>query len=273
MSGIYNIKHIPDSIKTFKPVTPSLRHRIKAVAGSRLNIKFDPLTLPLKSKAGRNRTGRITVRHRGGGHKKRVRLIDYHGNIGAYSKSQILHISYDPNRSGYLAFCKTPQGKYFYRMACYQSKPGDILTGKYVHDLNEFNIGDILPLKNIPLGTTVNSIGKFNDQGGTYCRSAGTSAFIQKHNNNNTSSLILNNNKVIDINSNSLAQIGRINNIFHEKTVLGKAGLSRRKGRRPNVRGEAMNPIDHPHGGKTAGGVRLKTVYGKLAKFVKTANK
>ena len=261
----------PDYIKYYKPITPGVRHKVSPKSGSLLNIKVKALSIEKKAKAGRNHTGKITVRHRGGGHKRRIRIIDYNGNIGAYSKTKVLAICYDPQRTTRLALCTNQKHDWFWRLAADKQKAGDILRGKYLHGLKDFKVGEIVPVKMCPEGIKVYNIETIKGKGGQLARAAGTYATIIKHNTNNTTLLSLSSKKDININSDCVVSIGRASNIFHNNKILGKAGVSRWKGFRPCVRGEAMNPIDHPHGGKTRGGVRLRTVYGKLAKFVKTA--
>lgn len=260
----------PDFLKYFKPTTPGLRHKIAAKSGSLINIRVKALSLAKKSNAGRNHTGKITVRHRGGGHKKRIRIIDFSGNIGAYSKTTVLGIVYDPIRTTRLALCTTNTDQWFWRLAADNQKAGDILIGKYIHNKKDFTNGEILPLSYYPEGIKIFNIERISGAGGQLARAAGTFATIIKHNEDNTTLIKLNSKKDILVNSDCTATVGKASNPLHFNRILGKAGVSRWKGIRPTVRGEAMNPIDHPHGGKTRGGVRLKTVYGKLAKFVKT---
>lgn len=266
------LKDRVDLIKSFKPTSPGLRHKIKSISGMPSNITFEPYSFTNKKTGGRNHTGKITMRHIGGGNKQRLRLIDFKGDMGSYTTSVILAISYDPNRSCRIALCTSENTKLFWRLAAYNQKQGDELKGKYVHDKKNFIFGEILFLKDFPIGAKIFNIETNLNQGGSLCRSAGVYAVVVKHENFLTY-LKLPSKKEIAVSSFCTASFGRASNIYNNLNILGKAGISRCLGKKPTVRGEAMNPIDHPHGGKTRGGVRLKTVYGKLAKFVKTSRK
>lgn len=255
-----------NNLKLFKPTTPSLRHKINTL--NKLNrLTNKNLTKIKKATGGRNFLGRITTRHIGGGHKKRIRIIDSLGNTGSYSTAKLIKFIYDPNKTNYLALYETNNHKQFLRPAISTQKIGDVIYGKYYPLKRELTSGNILPLKKIPIGSKISNIEINNEI--KFAKAAGVYATIIKHNKNNTS-IKLSSKKIIEINSNNLCTIGINENLLHNNKILGKAGVNRWLGIRPTVRGEAMNPIDHPHGGKTSGGVRLKTVYGKLAKFIKT---
>ena len=255
-------------LKQIKPTTPSLRHKIKIITYL-INNKNKKLSIIKKKTGGRNFLGKITVRHIGGGHKQRINLIDNYGLNGSYTISKITNFVYDANRSNYLALCKTPNNKEFLRLSADGQKIGDTVFGKYYPLKTSLHNSDILPLKGIPVGTKIFNI-EFNPgKGMKLARAAGVFATIIKHENNLTT-IKLSSKKIIVLSSDCLCNIGINNNINYHNKILGKAGANRWRGIRPTVRGEAMNPIDHPHGGETSGGVRLKTVYGKLAKFIKT---
>ena len=265
-------------MKKFKPITPGLRHRIIIKS---FNFKpFKPLITGLPKTGFRNNLGRITVRHRGGGHKTNFRFIDFFRFNSNHSPFTILRIEKDPNRSGFIALCKTLNNfdkiinikkdtnsvwikgyKYFYILAPHDLSPGDII------DPNLVSIGSTLPLKLIQLGTLVHNVKS------TFARSAGTFCTIISHLNNDNTVIKLPSKKLIELPSTNKATIGIVSNIDNNKKVLGKAGASRWIGRRPVVRGEVMNPIDHPHGGKTRGGRPLKNIWGKLAKWVPSPHK
>lgn len=253
-------------LKKFKPTTPSLRHKINTI-NKLERLENKNLTIIKKSTGGRNFIGKITTRHLGGGHKKRIKIIDTLGNNASYSTAKLIKFIYDPNKTNYLALYETNTNKQFLRPAILNQKIGDTIFGKYYPIKKEHHIGEILPLKKLPVGSKISNIQLNNKI--QLAKAAGVFATIIKHKQNNTS-VKLASKKIIEISSNNLCMLGINNNILHNNKILGKAGSSRWLGIRPTVRGEAMNPIDHPHGGKTSGGVRLKTVYGKLAKFIKT---
>lgn len=254
-------------LKQIKPTTPSLRHKIKLINNfSCLDNKS--LSIIKKKTGGRNFLGKITVRHIGGGHKQRIKILDSNGNIGAYSSSKVISFIHDPNRNNYLVLCKTQNDKQFLRLAADGQKIGDIVNGKYASIKKELNFGNITQIKNVPIGTKIFNIELQPNTGMKLAKAAGTFAIVIKHEKDKTF-LKLTSKKTISILSNCLCTIGVNSNINYHNIIFGKAGVKRWKGIRPTVRGEAMNPIDHPHGGETSGGVRLKTIYGKLAKFVK----
>lgn len=255
-------------LKIIKPTTPSLRHKIQLI-NSTERLKNKTLSLNKRKTGGRNFLGKITRRHLGGGHKQRIKIIDNHANVGAYSKSTIKQFIYDPNRSNYLALYQTLNNKEFLKLAPDNQKIGDIIYGKHYPGKKSFNIGNAEFLKNISTGTKIFNIELFPGSGMKLAKAAGVFAIIIKHNKDITT-IKLASKKTINLSSDCLAHIGINSNLNHNNTILGKAGVKRWLGIRPTVRGEAMNPIDHPHGGETSGGVKLKTIYGKLAKFIKT---
>lgn len=251
--------------KLIKPTTPSARHKIIPKL-TLSNLKNNLLLTIKKKSGGRNNTGKITMRHLGGGHKQKIRLVDSFANIGSYSESKLIDFIYDHLKTNYLSLFETKNKRQFLRLSISGQQIGDKLNGKYsMGDLN-FNLGSVLPLKSIPVGTKISNVQLNNSN---LLKAAGTYGTIIKQDKKNAI-VKLASKQQIAINNKNLATIGINNNINHEKTILGKAGVKRWLGIKPTVRGEAMNPIDHPHGGKTSGGVRLKTVYGKLAKFIKT---
>lgn len=259
-------------MKQFKPTTPSLRHRI--IVPSLPSRSFKPLTHGLAKSTFRNNQGRITIRHRGGGHKRNYRVIDFLRLNSRKTPFKVVRIEYDPNRSAFIALCQTIKPypiksknlisaytdnyKYFYILAPGDINPGDIIeTGK---------IGSAQPLEKFLIGQTVYNIE------GKYVRSAGTFATIIKFD-DRLCWVKLTSGEIKSFDKTSVATLGRVSNINHNLEILGKAGVSRWLGHRPVVRGEVMNPIDHPHGGKTRGGRPLKNIWGQLAKWTRLHKK
>ena len=258
-------------MKIFKPLTPGRRQMTKA-DDSQLTKKVRPLRYLLKakkSKAGRSR-GRISIRHRGGGHKKKYRIIDFKMdkiNIPA----RIQSIEYDPNRSCYIALAIYRDGEKRYILAPQELKVGDeIITGESV----ALKPANRMLLRNILVGTFVYNVELIPGQGGKIVRSAGNSAQVMALEGGYVH-LTLPSGEVRMIPENCLASIGSLSNPEHKFENLGKAGRMRWIGIRPTVRGSAMNPVDHPHGGgegKAPIGLRKgpKTPWGKQAFGVKT---
>lgn len=210
------------------------------------------LLRPITKTAGRNNQGIITARHRGGGHKRRYRVIDFKRNKDNV-KGIVNSIQYDPNRSAYIALIYYIDGEKRYIIA-----PEGLTKGMEVFSGPDSapTVGNCLPLKNIPLQAVVHNIEMRPGQGGILCRSAGTGATLQARE-ANWAQLQLPSGEVRRVPSTCRATIGKVGHSEHGSVVLGKAGRSRWLGRRPHVRGTAMNPIDHPHGGgegRTKGG-------------------
>ena len=260
-------------IKKYKPTSPAMRSKI-VVRDDNLWKKgsYKKLTFGKVSISGRNHSGRITRYHRGGGHKRKYRIIDNTMSLGLYSWYQVVRLEYDPNRSGNIALCKTNQNKYFYILAAHDMKENDIIYGRNSlhHHIHSFNPGSILPLKEIPLGSFIYNLQK--NKYAEFGKAAGVSCQLLKLS-GNLAIVRLPSKKIITVDYNNLAFCGRVSNIYHDNTVLGSAGRSRHLGRRPTVRAVAMNPVDHPMGGKTpvSGGLggAHKTKWGKLAKWNK----
>jgi len=258
-------------MKIFKPLTPSRRRMTKADE-SQLTKKVRPLRFLLeikKSKAGRS-GGRISIRHRGGGHKKKYRVIDFKmDKINIPAKIQ--SIEYDPSRSSYIALAVYRDGEKRYILAPQELKVGDeIITGELV----SLKLGNRMPLKNIPIGTFVYNLELIPGQGGKIVRSAGNSAQVMAIE-GSYAHLTLPSGEVRMVPENCWASIGTLSNPEHKFENLGKAGRMRWLGIRPTVRGSAMNPVDHPHGGgegRAPIGLRKgpKTPWGKQAFGVKT---
>ncbi|HBQ61533.1 MAG TPA: 50S ribosomal protein L2, partial [Balneolaceae bacterium] len=228
--------------KKLKPMTPGTRHRIAPV--------FDDITTdkPLKSllagkktTAGRNRNGRITSRHRGGGHKRRYRIIDFKRNK-LEVPAVVQTIEYDPNRSARIALIAYADGDRRYILAPNKLRVGDtIVSGENAAP----DLGNALPMIKMPPGTFIHNIELNPGQGGTLCRSAGTSAQLLGKQGKYVS-IKLPSGEVRLILGSCYATVGSTSNPDHMNTTVGKAGRSRWKGRRPQTRGVAMNPVDHP---------------------------
>lgn len=211
------------------------------------------------SKGGRNIHGRITIRGRGGGHKRLYREVDKKREIGRYSISNILKLEYDPNRTGLLALCQTKQKKYFYILTTDQLIPGESLSGKYLSSLS---------LRNIKTGSIISNIEAIPNKGPIYSRSAGSySKLVKKE--GKKAIIKLPSKTIISLSNLCFASLGQVLPRSPSLNLL-KAGRNRWLNHRPKSRGEAMNPIDHPHGGKTSSGQQPKTKWGKLAKWIKT---
>lgn len=230
------------------------------------------LLRPLKKTAGRSRSGRITVRHRGGGSKRKYRIIDFQKKLIGL-KAKILKLEYDPNRTAWIALAETEDKRKFYTLAPHGLKEGDDIQ---TVASGEPRVGLRMPLKSIPVGTMIHNIEIKPGQGGKLVRAAGTWAQVLAHE-GKYANIKLPSGEVRKILKECLADIGQLSNVQHRFENLGKAGRARWKGQRPEVRGSAMNPVDHPHGGgegRTGIGLKHpKTKWGKPAYGVKTRRK
>jgi large subunit ribosomal protein L2 len=240
-------------IKTYQPLTPTLRYKMtESFDQVTTDTPHKPLLISKKRGSGRNNTGRITVRHRGGGSRRYIRIIDFKRskkNIPGYVET----VEYDPNRSAYIALVKYADGERRYILATANMKPGmKIIAGDDV-DLAE---GNCMPLKNIPLGTQVHNIEVLEGKGGQIARSAGAYAEVVAKE-NRIVHLKFPSTEIRNVRETCVATIGAVSNGEHINVVLGSAGRVRHKGIRPTVRGVVMNPVDHPMGGgegKSKGG-------------------
>jgi large subunit ribosomal protein L2 len=259
------------ALKSYKPTTPSTRQLV-IVDRSEL-WKGNPeksLTEGLNKKAGRNNSGRITIWHKGGGHKRRYRMIDFKRqkwDIPAI----VERVEYDPNRSAFIALIKYEDGELAYILAPQRLAPGDkVIAGSKV----DVKPGNAMLLKNMPVGTIVHNIELKPGKGGQMARSAGT--YGQLAGRDGTYAQIkLSSGELRLVSADCIASVGAVSNPDQKNISLGKAGRSRWLGRRPVVRGVAMNPIDHPHGGgegKTSGGRHPVTPWGKSTKGKRTRN-
>ncbi|NLL82719.1 MAG: 50S ribosomal protein L2 [Lentisphaerae bacterium] len=259
------------ALKTFKPRTPGLRHRVSQTFEEITETRpVRRLSTATRSKAGRNNTGRITVRHRGGGVKRRYRIIDFRRDkIGI--PARVAEIAYDPNRTANLALLNYVDGEKRYILAPAGLKIGDLLlSGPDAEPV----VGNALPLEKIPLGMTVHNIELIPGKGGQLARSAGNGCQVMSRDSGYVA-LRLPSGEVRRINARSMATIGQVGNSDWSSVQLGKAGRKRWMGIRPTVRGVAMNPVDHPMGGgegRTSGGGHPVSPWGKLAKGGKTRN-
>jgi len=233
------------ALKKFKPITPGLR--FKSVSDFSILTTDKPektLVKGIKSSSGRNSAGRITVRRRGGGHKRRYRFIDFKRDK-KNMKAIVKTIEYDPNRTAYISLVEYEDGEKRYILAPHGISVGaEIIAGENVKP----EIGNAMPLKNIPLGLDIHNIELYRNRGGQIVRAAGSSAQVVSKE-GDYCSVKLPSGEVRLIHKDCYATIGRVSNIENSEVVIGKAGRSRWMGLRPKVRGTAMNPVDHPHGG------------------------
>ena len=259
------------AIKKFKPTSPARRYMSVAVTdGLAKDGPEKGLTKPLKRSGGRNSFGRIAVRHRGGGAKRRFRVIDFkRDKIGVPAK--VANIEYDPNRSARIALLNYADGEKRYILAPVGLKVGDpVLSSQKA----EIRPGNSMPLKDMPQGTVVHNIELKKGKGGQMVRSAGTSAQIMAKEGKYVL-IRLPSGELRRIFSECRATVGQVGNAEHSMVSIGKAGRSRWLGRRPHTRGVAMNPVDHPMGGgegKSSGGRHPCTPWGVPTKGRKTRN-
>ena len=257
------------SLKTFKPYTKSRRGTVLIdKKGLWKGKPIKKLTFGKISSGGRNNLGRITTRSRGAGHKNKYRLVDFYRKKDDIVAT-VERIEYDPNRSSNLMLVKYEDGERNYLIAPQNIKTGDkIISGKE----KEIKIGNCLPLSDIPAGTDIHNIEITPGSGAKFIRSAGSSAQISGS--DGVYSIIrLSSGEVRRIISTSRATIGSVSNPDQKNLKIGKAGRNRWLGKRPSVRGVAMNPVDHPHGGgegKTSGGRSPVSPQGQSAKGLKT---
>ncbi|MFS8501733.1 MAG: 50S ribosomal protein L2 [Caldicoprobacter sp.] len=232
-------------IKVYKPTSPGRRNM--SVLTFEEITKKEPersLVVPLKKHSGRNNEGRITVRHRGGGVKRKYRIIDFKrdkDNVPA----KVAAIEYDPNRTANIALLHYKDGEKRYILAPMGLKVGDIvMSGENV----DIKVGNALPLRNIPVGTVIHNIELYPGRGGQLVRAAGGAAQLMAKE-GDYAHVRLPSGEIRMIHLDCRATIGQVGNLDHENVSIGKAGRKRHMGIRPTVRGSAMNPVDHPHGG------------------------
>lgn len=233
------------AIKSYKPTTPSRRHM--TVLPFNEITKTEPeksLTVALKSTGGRNKQGRMTVRHRGGGHKRLYRLVDFKRRKDDVP-AKVAAIEYDPNRSANIALLHYADGHKAYIIAPNDLKVGDVVVSGVNADIKT---GNTLPLRAIPVGTLIHNIELRPGKGGQLVRSAGTVAQLMAKE-GDYAHIRLPSGEVRLVHLNCRATVGQVGNLENENITIGKAGRSRWLGIRPSVRGSVMNPVDHPHGG------------------------
>jgi large subunit ribosomal protein L2 len=257
------------AIRSYKPTSPG--RRFQTVSTFEEITSTTPersLLRPLKKTGGRNSYGRITSRHRGGGHKRQYRVIDFKRKKDGIP-AKVASIEYDPNRSARLALLHYVDGEKRYILAPVGLKVGDtIMSGPQA----EIRPGNAMSLQNMPLGMTIHNIELYPGKGGQLARSAGTSAQLMARE-GKYAQIRLASGEMRLVQAVCRATIGQVGNVDHENISIGKAGRSRWLGRRPHVRGVAMNPVDHPHGGgegKTSGGRHPVTPWGVPTKGYKT---
>ena len=252
-----------------KPTSPGRRF-VVTVVGAELHKgePYAPLVEKKTKSGGRNNKGRITTRHRGGGHRQRYRIIDFKRNKDGVP-GRVEHLEYDPNRSAHIALVLYADGERRYILA-----PRGVTAGVEIHNGSEAPIkpGNALPLRNIPLGTVVHNIELKPGKGGQIARSAGCGVQLVAREGTHAT-LRLRSGEMRKIPVDCRATIGEVGNSEHNLRSLGKAGATRWRGVRPTVRGVAMNPVDHPHGGgegRTSGGRHPVSPWGTPAKGYKT---
>lgn len=255
-------------IRQFKPVTASSRFR--SVSDFDTITRSTPeksLTEPLKKSGGRDNHGHISMRRIGGGHKRKYRVIDFKRNKHGMPAT-ITTIEYDPNRTARIALVTYADGEVRYILHAKGLAVGDTITSGPGADVRT---GNAMPLREVPLGTAVHNVEITPGKGGQMARSAGTSVQVVAKEGEYVT-LRMASSEMRLVHGNCLATIGEVGNAEHELVSWGKAGKTRWKGHRPKVRGEVMNPVDHPHGGRTRGGRNVVSPWGKK-EGVKTRNK
>ena len=262
------------SIKTYKPTTPSRRHM--SVSGFDGVDKYakpqKELVEVLKKHSGRNSYGRITVRHQGGGNRKKYRVIDFKRDKMDVPAT-VLRLEYDPNRSAYIALVEYTDGERRYILAPVGLNVGDTVLSSAAADIKP---GNALPLANIPVGTVIHNIELYPGKGAQLVRSAGVAAQLMAKE-NGMATVRLPSGEYRKVRLNCIACIGQVGNVDHANIAIGKAGRKRHMGIRPTVRGSVMNPCDHPHGGgegkAPVGRPGPVTPWGKPAMGYKTRKK
>lgn len=257
-------------IKRFKPTTPSLRKmQVLSSADLTKDVKVSKnLLATKKSKAGRNNLGRITTRHHGGGVKQKYRVVDFKRNK-VEIPATVQAICYDPNRTCNLALIAYKDGEKAFILAPVGLQVGDVVVSSVTADIK---VGNAKPLSEIPIGTLVHNVELHPGAGGQIARSAG--AYVQVMAKEGDSVLLrMPSGELRKVKANCKASIGQVGNLDHEKRNLGKAGISRKLGIRPTVRGVSMNPVDHPLGGgegRTSGGRHPVSPWGQPTRGFKT---
>lgn len=234
------------SIKAYKPTTPSRRQMtVSGFDGVEKRTKPQKeLVETLKKNSGRNSYGRITVRHQGGGNRRKYRIIDFKRDKMELP-AQVLRLEYDPNRSAFIALCEYEDGERRYILAPVGLKAGDTVLSSAAADIKP---GNALPIANIPVGTFIHNIELYPGKGAQLVRSAGVAAQLMAKE-GDMAQVRLPSGEYRKVRMNCKATIGQVGNVDHANISIGKAGRKRHMGIRPTVRGSVMNPCDHPHGG------------------------
>ncbi|MFN3448974.1 MAG: 50S ribosomal protein L2 [Roseococcus sp.] len=260
------------ALKTFNPVTPSLRGTVLIDRSGLWKGKpVKGLTVGKTKTGGRNNHGHITSRFRGGGHKQAYRLVDFRRRAKLGVPATVERIEYDPNRTAFIALVKYADGELSYILAPQRLKTGDTVLAAEKADIKP---GNAMPLSAIPVGTVIHNIELKPGAGGKIARSAGTFAQLVGKD-AGLAQIKLMSGELRTVRSECMASIGAVSNPDNSNQQIGKAGRSRWLGRKPHNRGVAMNPVDHPHGGgegRTSGGRHPVTPWGKPTKGAKTRN-
>jgi large subunit ribosomal protein L2 len=257
------------ALKNYKPVTPSLRQLVLVDRSDLWKGKpVKALTEGLSKSGGRNNLGRITAWQRGGGHKRRYRRIDFKRRRFGI-EAIVERLEYDPNRSGFIALIRYADDELAYILAPQRLKPGDKVIADQRVDVKP---GNAAPLKNVPIGTIVHNVEMRPGKGGQIARAAGSYAQLVGRD-ADYAQIRLSSGEIRLVRAECMASIGAVSNPDNQNISFGKAGRKRWLGRRPSVRGVAMNPVDHPHGGgegRTSGGRHPVTPWGKPTKGART---
>src|SRR3954452_21963929 len=258
------------ALKTFKPVTPSLRQLVIVDRGELYKGKpVKALTEGKIGSGGRNNLGRVTVRFRGGGHKQAYRYVDFKRRTHPGEPATVERIEYDPNRTAFIALIRYPDGELSYILAPQRLTPGEqVVAGEQV----DIKPGNAMRIGNMPAGTIVHNVELKLGKGGALARSAGTYAQIVARDQGYVT-LRLNSGEERQVHVQCFGTVGAVSNPDHMNISIGKAGRNRWLGKKPHNRGVSMNPVDHPHGGgegRTSGGRHPVTPWGKPTKGKKT---
>ena len=261
------------AIKKYKPTSPASRQKtVLDYSGLSKVAPEKSLLEKLDKHSGRNNTGKITVRHHGGGNRRKYRIIDFKRNK-AGMPATVLTLEYDPNRSAHIALVQYEDGEKRYILAANGLKVGDTVISGADADIKT---GNALPLQNIPVGTFIHNVELYPGKGGQLARSAGIMAQLMAKE-NGYALIRLPSGELRNVSANCMATIGQVGNLEHENVSIGKAGRKRHMGWRPTVRGSVMNPTDHPHGGgegrAPVGRPGPVTPWGKPAMGYKTRKK
>ena len=261
------------AIKVYKPTTPGRRGMtVTDYSGLSKVAPEKSLLRPLKKHAGRNNTGRITVRHHGGGNRRKYRVIDFKRDK-TDMPAKVLTLEYDPNRTAHIALVQYEDGEKRYIVAPHDLRVGDTILSGAAADIKP---GNALPLSSIPVGTFIHNIELYPGKGAQLARAAGIQAQLMAKE-NGYAMVRLPSGELRNVSDKCMATIGQVGNIDHENVNIGKAGRTRHLGIRPTVRGSVMNPCDHPHGGgegkSPVGRPGPVTPWGKPALGYKTRKK